>query len=115
MLNFTTTGLVGGVTYEATDKITPCAAPRIQTITWALDRTGNAALYTPHGLVYNSVGGYNCPRGSDDGYEGGICAPFSEHGHEYPHFDNMMWSFLSLFQISTLSEWSQIMYDAQVN
>lgn len=105
---------MGGVTYEATDVRTPCAAPRIQSISWARDGTGGAATYTPYGLEYSNVGGYNCPRGAGDGYEGGICAPSAELGREYPHFDNILWSFLSLFQISTLYEWSSIMYDAQV-
>jgi len=99
-----------GVTYNVPDALAGqvCSGPLAKETVW-VDPTGNGDRRMRAGEL---GGGWGCDIDPSAAYpDGTVCADYGNPFNGLVSFDNILWSWLTIFQVITMSSWPYFMYD----
>lgn len=90
-----------------------CSGPTSQGITWATPLPFNASSFIAAASGVGSGGaGRACPV--DPSYENGMfCTAYGNPNFGITSYDNILWAWLTIFQLITQEGWTDVMYATQ--
>lgn len=89
-----------------------CSAPFTSHISWtaALPFSSGSSPAAAASGVTTSAAGRSCP--ADPGQPLGLfCAPYGNPNSGITSFDNILWAWLTIFQLITQENWNEVLYD----
>jgi hypothetical protein len=98
--------------------IQQCSGYLASDITWFSQQdANNSSISTPTWSGGSAGGGWACPvqPQQPDAPFGMFCAAFANPNMGMTNFDNILWTWVTIFQCITTEGWTDIMYALQVS
>lgn len=109
--------LYANVSYlqPADGSIQQCSGYLTSDITWTQQQDASGST-TPAWSGGSPGGGWSCPTQPQhpDAPFGTFCAAFANPNNGQTNFDNIVWAWVTIFQVLTTEGWTDIMYSLQV-